>query len=122
MIPLALFVLLPRQHGETRAPLKFGTITLKDAEQLDGQRVTITFLPALPAYTRGAGKNLVTIAAPADTAMYERTVMLRGNRLRDADMGAGKLTVHGTLRVTRHPAAVIGNAAFAPFTEVRLQE
>jgi hypothetical protein len=122
MITFALCALLAAQPGETNAPIKFDTITLKDAEQLDGQPVTITFLPACPAYTWGEDKRRVTIAGPAPAGSFERTVMLKGNRLRDADLGCGKLTVHGTRRVIRHPGAVIGNTAFAPFTEVRLEE
>ena len=121
MITTALYVLFAAQPGEIGGPIKFDTITLKDAEQLNGQRVTITFLPRTPAYTWGEGKNLVTIAGAGNGAI-ERTVMLKGNRLRDADLGCGKLTVHGTLRVIRHPGAVIGDKAFVPFTEVRVEE
>lgn len=123
MITVAvLFALFVAQPGETSAPIKFDTISLKDVELLDGQRVTVVFLPARPAYTWGAGKNLVTVAAPADTATFERTVVLKGNRLRDADRGAGKLIVYGTLRVIRHPGAAIGDTTFAPYTEVRVEE
>ena len=49
-------------------------------------------------------------------------MVLKGNRLRDADVGAPKLTVHGTLRVIRHPASVIDGKTFGAFTEVRVEE
>ena len=83
--------------------------------------MTVTSLRT-PRVHLGEGKNLVTVAAPVGPGSIERTVVLKGNRLRDADLGCGELIVHGTLRVIRHPGAVIGNKAFAPFTEVRVQE
>ena len=84
--------------------------------------MTITFVPARPAYTWGEGKNLVTVVAPVDTADYERAVVLRGNRRHDADRGCTKLTVRGTLRVIRHTGEVLGDTTFEPFTEVRVED
>lgn len=108
--------------GDTAAPIKYDAITLDRALELDGLAVTITFTPASPCYTWGAGKSLVTIAGPAPAASFERTVLLKGNRMRDADLGCARLTVHGRLRVIRHPESKIGGKTFAGYTEVRLEE
>ena len=119
---IALVAFLAAQPGDTDAPIPFDTLGPKAAASLHGRRVTITFTPAKPAYTWGKGKRLVTIAGPADTDDLERTVMLKGNRLRDADQGAERLTVRGTLRVIHHPAATIDGVAFEAFTGVRVEE
>ena len=118
----ALAALLAAQPSEVDAPIAFDTITLKAAEALHGQEVTITFAPGCPCDLFGEGENLRTVAAPADTAHFSRTVYLKGNRLRDADLGCKKLTVRGTLRVVHHPGVTIGETFFEPFTEVRLEE
>ena len=78
------------------------------------------YIPINPHLRGGPAEEIV--AASADTGNFERTVPLKGNRLRDADLGCNKLTVFGTLRVIRHPTTFIGNKAFAPFTEIRLEE
>jgi hypothetical protein len=57
-----------------------------------------------------------------DSGDPERTVVLKGDRLMDADKGAPKLTVHGTLRVIRHSDSVIDGKTFSGFVEVRLEE
>jgi hypothetical protein len=108
---LALAALLAGQPVEA-PPILFDTITPKVAAALHGQRVTITFTPALPAYTWGKGRRLVTVAGPVPIDDVERTVMLKGNRLRDADQARERLTVRGTLRVIHHPANTIGGATF----------
>ena len=118
----ALLALAATRPYGTPAPITFDTLTLLEAERLDGRRVTVAFVPARPCYTMSAGKELVTVARPADVGGPERTAVLRGNRMRDADKGCHKLTVHGTLRVIRHPASVINGEAFAAFTEIRLEE
>jgi hypothetical protein len=76
---------------------------------------------ARPVPSAGKGKNLRTIVGPVDTAPFERSVILKGNRLHDADLGA-KVTVVGTLRVIRHPAATIGTMTVGAWTEVRIEE
>jgi hypothetical protein len=48
-------------------------------------------------------------------------VVLKGNRLADADLGA-KVTVTGTLKVIRHPASTINGKTFSAFTEIRIEE
>jgi hypothetical protein len=70
----------------------------------------------------GKGKRLVTVAGPVPIDDVERTVMLKGNRLRDADQARERLTVRGTLRVIHHPAATIDGTTFEAFTEVRVEE
>jgi hypothetical protein len=77
--------------------------------------VTITFTPARS--TLGQGKELVTVAGPVGIDDVERTVMLKGNRMRAADQSRERLTVRGTLRVIHHPAATIDGVAFESFTE-----
>jgi hypothetical protein len=61
-------------------------------------------------------------AGPLDTADFERAVVLRGNRMRDAAQSRERLTVRGTLRVIYHPASTIGETTFEAFTEVRVEE
>ena len=119
MHPLLLAALFCAQPDETVAVVKLDTITLKDAEQLDGKPVVATFTVATVPYTWGEGKNLRTVTAPAGA--LERTVILKGNRLHDADRGA-KVTVVGTLRVIHHSGATIGAMTFAPWTEIRIEE
>ena len=48
-------------------------------------------------------------------------MVLKGNRLHDADRGA-KVTVVGTLRVIRHADSTIGSKTFSGFTEIRIEE
>jgi hypothetical protein len=48
-------------------------------------------------------------------------VILRGNRLHDADRGA-KVVVMGRLRVIRHPPSTINGVMFSGFTEIRIEE
>jgi hypothetical protein len=119
---LALAALLAGQPRDDVAPLLFDTISPKAAAALHGQRVTITFTPALPAYTWGKGKRLVTVADPADIDDVERSVFLKGNRMLDADESRERLTVRGTLRVIYHPPSVINGTTFEGFTEVRVEE
>jgi len=122
MHALILSALLSAQHtDDVVVRVKFDTITLKDAELLAGKTVVTTFVVKKPAFTWGEGKNLRTVTAPADGSQFERTVILKGNRLHDADLGA-KLTVVGTLRVIQHPSATIGGIQFGGFTEVRIEE
>ena len=98
------------------------TITVTDAEALAGKTVVVTFVVAKPAYTWGEGKALRTIVGPKDSAMHpERSVNLKGSRLPDADLGA-TVTVVGTLRVIRHPAATVGTTTSYGFTEIRIAE
>ena len=61
-------------------------------------------------------------AGPLDTADFECSVVLRGNRMRDADMSTERLTVRGTLRVIHHPASTINGVEFEAFTEVRVEK
>jgi len=110
------------QPGESAAPVKFDTITLKEAEQLNGAAVTIRFTVATPAYTGGEGAKLCTIVGPADRGDgAEWTVALKGDRLHDADDGA-KLTVTGRLRVITHAAAVVGGVTVPEWVEVWVTE
>jgi hypothetical protein len=107
--------------GDTAAPVKFDTIGLKDAEHLDGAAVTIRFIVATLAYTRGDGENLRTIIGPADRGDdAEWSVVIKGNRLHDAD--GAKLTVTGRLRVIRHAAAVVGGVRVDAWVEGRVTE
>lgn len=94
-------------------------LTLKDANCSLGR--VPTFVVRMLAFTWGEGKNLRTVTAPADGGNFERTVILKGNRLHDVELGA-KLTVVGTLRVIQHPSAIIGRIQFGGFTEVRIEE
>ena len=71
---LALAALLAAQPGDDVAPILFDTITPKAAAALHGQRVAITFTPALPAYTFGKGKRLTTVAGPLDVDDVGRSV------------------------------------------------
>ncbi len=117
MHPLALAALLCAQPDATVTRVTFENLTIKDAERLDGKAVVATFTVAKPAYTWGEGKRLRTIIGPADNGGTERAVVLKGDRLHDADLGA-KVTVLGTLRVIRHTATMTGSA----WTEIRIEE
>lgn len=121
MLRACLFVALVAQPGEVAAPVKFDALTRARAEQLDGCAVTITFTVARPAYTWGEGANLRTVTGPADVDDAERTVVLKGDRLKDVDAGA-KLKVSGVLRVIRHPPVVVGGQLVEAWTEVRVEE
>jgi hypothetical protein len=55
----ALLALSVAQPVGMPAPVPFDRITQAEAARLNGQKVTITFVPARPAYTWGEGKNLV---------------------------------------------------------------
>ena len=106
---------------DTVARVKLETFTLADAQRLDGKAVVATFTVA-SAYTWGEGKTLRTVVGPTNAAMgVERTAILKGNRLHDADQGA-KVTVVGTLRVIRHADSTIGTKTFSGFTEIRIEE
>ena len=72
----------------------FDTLTLKDAERLDGRPVVTTFTVGAPPYTWGEGTSLRTIVGPVTRDALARIVILRGNRLHDA--GADRL--RGQLR------------------------
>jgi hypothetical protein len=86
LIFTALFSAQPRPDTVVRVKLE--TITLAAAERLDGKAVVATFTVS-SAYTWGAGKNLRTVVGPVGGTMdVERTVVLKGNRLHDADQGA----------------------------------
>jgi hypothetical protein len=74
---LALAALLAGQLGDV-VPLNFDTISPKAAAALHGQRVTVVFTPAKPAYTSGRGRRLRTWAGPADLDDVDRTVVLKG--------------------------------------------
>jgi hypothetical protein len=97
------------------------SITIKDAERLDGKTVVTTFTVGAAPFTWGEGKNLHTVTAPKSNGAVDRTVILQGNRLHDSDLGA-KLTVVGTLRVIKHPAGMVGAMAQGPWTELRIEE
>ena len=57
-----------------------------------------------------------------DPDRFDRAVVPKGNRMRDADLGGGKLTVYGTSRVIRPLGAVIESTALVPFAEARDEE
>ena len=121
MCAILLAALFAAQPGEPTVVVKFDALTLKDAERLNGKLVAATFTVGAPSYTWGERKNLITVTAPESTDGNERTVILKGNRLHDADKGA-KVTVVGTLRVIRHPDSTIGTTTFRGFTEIRIEE
>jgi hypothetical protein len=115
----ALFSAQPQ--SDTVVRVKLETITLEDAERLNGKAMVATFTVA-SAYTWGEGKSLRTVVGPVGGTMgVERSAVLKGNRLHDADQGA-KVTVVGTLRVIRHPESTIGTKTFSGFTEIRIAE
>jgi hypothetical protein len=120
LIFAALFSAQP-VADETVVVVNIATVPLKDAERLDGKRVVTTFRIGAPPFTWGAGANLVTVTAPKYAGSEERTVILKGDRLDDADLGK-KLTVVGTIRVVRHPDSTINGKTFSGFTEIRIEE
>jgi len=65
-LALALALGIPSQPGDTAAPVKFDTLTLKEAEQLNVAAVTIRFTVATSAVTHGAGAHLRTVVGPED--------------------------------------------------------
>jgi hypothetical protein len=99
MHALILAALASAPTDEPALVVKLDTLTLKDAERLDGRFVVTTFTVGFPAYTWGEGANLFTVAAPRGSV---GSAHLKGNRLHDTDTGA-RVTVLGTLRVVRGP-------------------
>ncbi|HEY1188771.1 MAG TPA: hypothetical protein VGE74_14040 [Gemmata sp.] len=94
---------------------------MADARRLSGD-VRITFTPRTPAYTWEVGGVLRTICGPADPDDdQERTVMLRGDRVRELRDGE-PMTVRGTLRVIRHEAANVNGRLVPAWDEVRFEE
>lgn len=102
-------------------PVKIESITREEARSLNDKIVTATFTVGKPAFTWGEGKSLCTVTAPRGVDAIERTVILKGNRLDELDLGE-KVTVVGTLRVIQHPAAKIGEKSFSAFPEIRIEE
>jgi hypothetical protein len=97
---LILAALFAAQPGETIARVKLDALTLDEAQQLDGRLVAAQFTVGKPGYTWDEGAKLVTVVGVTGPDFTERTVMLKGNRLHDTDVGA-KVTVMGNLRVIR---------------------
>jgi hypothetical protein len=120
MAPLVLAALPCAQPDETVVRVKLEAIALREAERLNGKAVVATFTVGKPCFTWGEGKGLRTVTAPAGGGT-ERTVVLKGNRLHDADRGA-RVTVVGTLRVIRHPAGTVGSMQLGEWTEIRIVE
>lgn len=52
---------------------------------------------------------------------HERTVTLRGDRLRQMDMGR-KVTVSGRMRVLDHAPAIVDGTDVPAWTEIRVEE
>jgi hypothetical protein len=121
MHALILTAIIAAQPDTAAIRVRLDKITLKDAEQLNGRFVVAQLPVAKPSYTWGEGKNLVTVIGTDGPGAAERTAVLRGDRLHDADLGA-KVVVMGRLRVIRHPPSVIGGKKFAGFTEIRIEE
>jgi hypothetical protein len=123
MSALLLAALAAVPHGDTAVVVKLGDLNLKEAEALDGRPVVAAFTVGQPPFTWGEGDDLRTVVGPAGRGAgnVERTAVLKGDRLHDADLDA-RLTVVGTLRVIRHPASTINGKPFAGFTEIRLVE
>jgi hypothetical protein len=111
----------PEAPGEPVVGVAFDTMTLKDAERLDGRPVVTTFTVGGPPYTWGAGASLRTVVEPVAKEGLARLVILRGDRRHDVDRGT-RLTVAGTLRVARVPAATHGGKTFAASVDVRIEE
>jgi hypothetical protein len=113
------------------APLSLDGLTARQVAQLDGRRVQLVFTVGTPAYLWERGRATLTVVGPADRGEVpsakregfgaEWSVVLTGDRLANADDGA-RLEVVGTVRVIRHPAAVVGGALVAEWTEVRVCE
>lgn len=121
-LTLCLLTLALAQPADVAAPLPLATLTQARAEQLDGQPILITLAVGKPVYTWGEGVNLRTVVGLADQPdSVERTVMLKGDRLRDVDVGT-KLRVSGTLRVIRHPPVVVGGVLVEAWVEVRVEK
>jgi hypothetical protein len=117
LIFAALFSAQP--IDETVVAVNVATITMKDAERLNGKLVVATFLVGTESYTWGAGTNLITVTGPRSSAC-DRTVHLKGDRLDGTDQGK-RVTVLGTLRVVRVPAAAT-DKNFTETTDVRIVE
>src|SRR4051794_4373755 len=121
MHALTLATLLCAQPDETGVSVESDSISISDAERLEGKLVVTTFTVAAPAFTWGEGKSLRTVTGPASQDGTERTVILKGNRLRDADRGA-RVTVVGTLRVIHHAPSAVGTMPLGEWTELRIKE
>ena len=103
------------------APVPFDTLTVEDARRMHGQEVVVTFKVGAPAYTWGEGAKLVTVVGPGEVDEHERAVTLRGDRLRQMDMGR-KVTASGRMQVIDHPAAVVAGIDVPAWTELRVEE
>lgn len=107
--------------SDTAAPIPFDKLTVADARRVHGQEITIAFTVGAPAYTWSEGGALVTVVGPGDVDEHERTVVLRGDRVREMDAGR-KLRVSGRLRVIDHPTAVVNGTTVPAWTELRVEE
>ena len=120
MKPLVLAAPAP---ADTATRLRFDALSPADAERLDGTLVGAQFVVGAPPFTWDRGAEQITVVAPADgpDPNVTRTVVLRGDRLDDADLGA-RVALWGVLRVVRHPAATVGGVRIAAWTEIRIEE
>lgn len=107
--------------SDTAAPIPFATLTVEDARRLNGQDVTVAFTIGAPAYTHGEGAKLVTVIGPGDVDEHERTAVLRGDRLKQSDVGR-KVRVSGRLRVIDHAPALVNGQTVGAWVEIRVEK
>ncbi len=102
--------------GPAWHPFALGTATVDDARKLDGATVRSTFQVVNPPDHR-PDDGLMVVGD--DTGDVARTAVLPLDYLVDS---GDTLTVEGTLRVIRHPAAVVGEVMVPAWTELRVTD
>lgn len=108
LLALSMFLLPVEEHA-----IDLETISLGEAQRLDGKPVVFTLTIGAPAFTL----NGTTVVGPGDTEdEIERTVHLPET---DADRG-DTITVRGVLRVVHHEAAVVNRQFVPAWDEIRV--
>lgn len=108
LLVLSLFFSPVDEHA-----IDLETITLGEAQRLDGKPVFLTLTIGAPVFTL----NGTTVVGPGDMEdEIERTVHLPET---DADNG-DTITVGGVLRVVHHEAAVVNRQFVPAWDEIRI--
>src|SRR5262245_15863552 len=114
MLPLAL---LAGTLAAVPRPIPLERLSIDQAQTLNGQEVTVTFIVAKPTYT-WKGRTIIGAADQPDDV--ERGADLKGERY---DVKEGKLiTVTGKLRFIHHPPAFVGVVLVEAWYEIRVEE
>ena len=120
MNALILAAVLAAQPDATVA---FDTLTLDDPVRLKDTHVTVAFEVGRPAYTWVLNGAIYTVCGPEEVPGdgTERTAVLRGDRLADAQEGK-TVKAEGFVRVVYHLLTVVNGVQIPAWAEVRFEE